>query len=107
MLHIPGYYLNTESKIILRTAFPFWLQPYAKLYQLLFNLSSSCYIVATILNANNIRLLKKGALISPINTSWGGCAVKGVEREIPLAEVWGCPPLYPPLSLRSGGQGVR
>jgi hypothetical protein len=24
--------------------------------------------------------------------SWGGCVVKGVQREIPLVGVWGCPP---------------
>jgi len=44
---------------------------------------------------------------SPTNTSWGGCVVKGVQREIPLAGVWGWPPatFLPPLLEERGTGG--
>ena len=35
---------------------------------------------------------------APINTSWGGCVAKGVQRDFPLSGVWGCPPaIFHPL----------
>ena len=43
---------------------------------------------------------------SHINTSWGGWVVKGVQRDFPLAGVWGCPPaILPPPLLEERGVG--
>ncbi len=43
---------------------------------------------------------------SHINTSWGGCLVKGVQRDFPLAGVWGCPPALKKSPKIGGYRGL-